>query len=307
MSSDFLSSLSGLFRNSSSKSPKKIFLEGWEVKLNGDQQCYRFLETQAISEELALTSTDALELVFEDNRLVEKYNWQYGDRSKLELDESESAFQYYPVTPNEMYLVNQTDSGFSHLGGELPEGFKLPKFDSKPSFQYLGTLSPQTSGLEWLPFDFNLTVPIYGSFTQLFIDYSDPTSPKVLNESDYLNSDYEDERVKHDSELIFEKVFISSEKLEEMPEILHGIAGILGIPEWIQNPDIPKCPKSGKTMKFVIQLGFGLEVGLQRTNIELPEEGYFADLLGRMNFWADGNLFVFLNPDTKMACYLIQI
>jgi hypothetical protein len=288
---------------------QKVFLEGYEVKLNGDDQCRRFFKTQAISEELVQTSVDALELVFEEGKLTQKFFWSYGDRDEVELTLEEKGMAYIPVVPHDFYIFKTSDTGSSYLGGDLPTNFKLPKFEERPSLQFLGTLSSETVGLEWLPFDLHLAVPIYGNFYRLFMDYSDPLNPKVWNPEEYLETGYEDEWVKHDTKLIFEQKFMETEKMAEMPEIHQGSSaspGHLGIPQWIQGPDIPDCPKTNKTMKFVAQFSYGLDVKLAKTNLDLPTEGYYADLLNRMNFWSDGDLYIFMNPESKMVCYIIQ-
>ncbi len=285
---------------------QKIFLEGSEVRLNGDDQCYRFLKTQAISGPLAKSSADALELVFEDGKLIKKFNWQYEFRDELDIEKDEIGFLYFPVSEHVYFALQKAKQGNSYLGGELPEGFQLPKLDTRPAFQFLGTLSPKTEGLEWLPFDFHLIAPIYGSFLQLFLDYSDPMDPQIWDSESYLNSDYEDNYVKFDTELVYEKQFLKSKKLKKMPDFPEENLGYLGVPHWIQNPHILNCPKTGDLMRFVAQFGCGVDLKLQRTNIELPKDEYYSNLLQRMNFWADGDLYVFLNPNSKMACMIIQ-
>jgi hypothetical protein len=285
---------------------QKIFLEGSEVILNRDEQCVKFLKTQAIPGKLAKTSTDAIELIFEDGKLVKKFNWQFGDRDELELMPEEKGMSYIPVDPHNFFMLHPSKPGYSYLGGEIPIGFHLPKFDSCPSFQFVGTLSPKTQGLNWLPFEFHLAVPIYGSFLTLFMDYSDSLNPSVLEPETYLGTDHEDEWVKCDTELIYEKVYLEAKKLKELPEIFEVAPGYLGVPRWIQNPYIPTCPKTGETMLFVAQFGRGVDLKLKRSNIEIPKDRYYADLLGRMSFWADGDLYVFLNPNSRIACFIIQ-
>ena len=135
---------------------QKIFLQGSEVRLNGDDQCFRFLKTQAISGSLAKSSADALELVFVNGKLIQKFNWQYEDRDQIDIEEDEVNFTYFPAPIHDFFALQKAKNGDSFLGGELPEGFQLPILRACPSFQYLGTLSPKTEGLGWLPFDLDL-------------------------------------------------------------------------------------------------------------------------------------------------------
>lgn len=290
---------------SKSQHQQKIFLEGSEVRLNGDEQCVKILKTQTISKELAETSVSALELVFENGKLKKKFEWSYGDRDEDVLEEDELGMPSINVTPHTFYLIQITDSSASYLGGEVPTGFKVPKYESRPSFQYIGKLSKETDGLNWLPVDLHLVVPLYGSFDQLFIDYSDPLNLVVINEGTYLETEYEDDYVKHDTELVYEKVFIETEISEEIPDG-YGYTGHLGVPKWIQYPAIPTCPKSGNTMKFIAQFKFDLGVNLGRTNIEIPQDEYYSKLLQKMNFASDGDLYVFMDPESMVVCYIIQ-
>lgn len=86
-----------------------------------------------------------------------------------------------------------------------------------------------------------------------------------------------------------------------------GTLGSAGVPNWIQNPAIPRCPKTGAVMRFVCQLNSTGSVGARRHNLDLTNEPestrhYYTE----MNFWCDGNLFVFLHPESRMAAYLLQ-
>mgnify|MGYP005748049069 FL=1 len=285
---------------------QKIYLAGSEVRLNGDERCYNFLNTQAISGTLAKSSVDALELVFENGKLIQKFKWQYEDRDQIDIKEDEVNFTYIPAPIHDFFALQKAKNGDSFLGGEVPEGFQLPRLKACPSFQYIGTLSPKTEGLGWLSFDFHMVAPIHGSFLQLFLDYSDPMCPQIWGSESYLNSDYEDNYVKFDTELIFEKQFLKAKKLKKMPDFFEENPGYLGVPHWIQNPHILNCPKTGEMMKFVAQFGMGVDIKLKRTNIEIPKEGYYAQHLTKMSFWGDGDLYVFLNPNSKMACFIIQ-
>ena len=56
-------------------------------------------------------------------------------------------------------------------------------------------------------------------------------------------------------------------------------------------------------MKFLIQLNGG--VSAKRTNVEPQDEDY-RHYYEELNFWGAGNLFVFFEPTSKVACYLIQ-
>ncbi len=286
---------------------KIIYLIGSEVLLNGDEQSLKFIETQAVEKEVARENVDGLELVFKDTKLVKKYQWMYGERDELSLEESEAYMELkFDPIPHQIYIIEKSETtSESYLGGRIPMGFIIPKFNKKPSFQFLGTLSNATKGLEWLPFDLLLAVPLFGHVDPLFLDYSDPLSPKVLNEDTYLNSDYEDEIVKHDTEIFYKKTFIKTDQTHEIPEFGENL-GIIGVPTWIQYPAIPACPKSGKTMKFICQLNSGIDIPLEFTSLVFDEKLNSRRHILNLNFYIDGDLFLFIEPESKVVCVIIQ-
>lgn len=295
------------FSNPFSKKVTKHFLIGSEVVFNGDSQSYNFLRTQAVEKLFAKEDNDGLELVFKDGLLIEKHQWMYGERDPLELSDEEKSFQLKEeVLPNDIFAIKLSQSkSESFLGGTEEKEFNLPKFSKKPSFQYLGKLSNKTHGFEWLPFDLNLTIPLYGYFNQLFLDYSDKNNPRVVNESEYLNSDYDDKYVNSSSQVIFEKTYISTEKLNEHRE-LEWENGIIGIPKWIQYPAIPTCPKTGEMMKFICQFSYQINVPVFESDLDFNSDSIDKSYYEKMNFGSDGDLFIFMNPNTKIVCYIIQ-
>lgn len=303
----FLGLLSLPNQSCNSVMKKSIYLVGSEVLLNGDEQSQRFIETQVVEKEVARENVDGLELIFKDNKLVKKYQWMYGERDELSLEKGEANMELkFDPIPHPIYVIEKSEStSESYLGGGIPNGFTIPEFNRKPSFQFLGTLSNTTKGLKWLPFDLLLTVPLYGHFDPLFLDYSDPLSPRVINEDAYLNSDYDDEIVKHDSEIVYKKTFIKTDQKDEIPEFGENI-GIIGVPTWIQYPAIPVCPKSGKTMKFVCQLKFGIDIPLESSSLVFDEKSNSASHIMNLNFYVDGDLYLFMDPESKVVCVIIQ-
>ena len=84
--------------------------------------------------------------------------------------------------------------------------------------------------------------------------------------------------------------------------------GFSGMPNWIQGSWMPKCPKTNKPMRFLCQLTSSDKVRTEYTNIEMSKAGddFKQSYFKNMNFWGDGDLFVFFEPESKMACYFIQ-
>jgi hypothetical protein len=191
--------------------------------------------------------------------------------------------------------------GLHQLGGEQPADFQLPAHQLVVPFQYLGYLSAADPALNWLPFNLHLTCPIYLNFLELFVDYTDPQRPVLLQQEALANTDTSfPNDLTPDSEIIFaaqrfDFTPVEALRLQETSQA--------GVPNWIQHPNIPRCPKTGKHLQFVCQLYDGPTT--LRSNVQ-PSQDSHRPYFDRLNFWGDGALFVFFEPTSKVACYYIQ-
>lgn len=287
-----------LFKKQNSKT-KSIFLAGWEVHLNGDQQCENFMATQITSKGIVETLYSGIELVFENDKLVKAFDYEEGNKKERELKVDEIGLEFKEFEENKILQLIEDDDGLHQLGGEIPNGFQLPENNCIVPFQYLGFIDNQDKNFTWLPFKLNLTCPIYLNIGNLFLDYSIPNKPTIINREEVENADtsYEVD-LNQTSEIVFNEMRFSFVEDEEFSGIGHS-----GLPNWIQYPDIPMCPKSGKRMKFLCQLNGG--VTAKRTNVE-PKDEWYRHYYEELNFWGDGDLFVFFEPTSKVACYFIQ-
>jgi hypothetical protein len=288
--------------NRQNKMTKSIFLAGWEVHLNGDQQCENFIVTQITDKKTAQTFFNSLELIFENDKLTKAYQFEnYGELNKTarQLENDEIGLLNKDLEENKIFFLIDDNNGLHQLGGEIPKDFQLPENNCKVPFQYLGFIDNKDIKFSWLPFKVHLTCPIYLNIGFVFLDYSDLSKPLIINREEVENTDTSyDEDLNQNSEIIFnEKRFSFVENGD-----FTG-SNQAGIPNWIQYPDIPMCPKSGKRMKFLCQLNGG--VTAKRTNVEPKNESYIQ-YYEELNFWGDGDLFVFFEPTSKVACYFIQ-
>jgi hypothetical protein len=300
-----MSFLKKIFSGSSDSASKSQYLAGWEVQLDGQEHCNSFIKTQLVDKRTAEKLGTYIELNFDSENLlsnVKLYSEGAQESSghlfdNLKIDEAIGKLKYEDLTPNVPYDYQESNSGLNYLGGEIPSDFKIPKNKCPGSFQYLGKLSQQDQAFNWLPFDINLICPIYLDIDKVWIDYKDPLNPKILNheEIDSTGTAYDD--LKDDSFIIFEQKKFKTSKSSEY--------GITGVPNWIQYPDIPICPESKRTMRFLCQIGDYIDVKVSKTNVH-PEDDWYKQYFEQMNFWSDGDLFVFFEPETKIACYFIQ-
>ncbi len=272
----------------------RIYLAGWDVHLNGDQHCEDFIATQITTKETVEKLYSGIELVFEDDKLIKAYDYDEGKKKERRLTEEEIGLPFKVFPLNHIYQFNEDRRGKHQLGGEPPKGFTLPTCNSVVPFQYLGYINNEDKIFNWLPFKIHLACPIYLNVMNVFMDYSDPLNPTVINTDDLQEADTSHDELDKNSEIVFDSAKFSFVEATEFSTL-----GNAGIPNWIQASDIPTCPKSGKRMKFLCQLHGGVQS--KRTNVDGPG-GYFEE----MNFWGDGGLFVFFEPTSKVACYFIQ-
>ncbi|WP_026631540.1 hypothetical protein [Dyadobacter alkalitolerans] len=281
---------------------KRIFLAGWENFLNGDDQCEKVLATQGVDKKTARKLESSTEFIFVDNRLVSGKLYEYGDVQDREIRKEEEDFVFRDIPTHSVHSLVRSKAGRHQLGGVTPEGFLLPSEHRQIPFQYLGFLR-QEAPFEWLPSDLHLICPIYYDIDKLFLDYTDPTSPKILDHEKYLMLSTSYKELNPESKLSYEPVGIKAAAFDAFAESL----GSCGVPGWIQAPDIPRCPRSNKIMKFVCQLGndTDFDVKVAESNIVLSEPG-MEQYFEKMNFAISGNLYIFFEPETKIACYLVQ-
>lgn len=227
---------------------KRIYLAGTEVILNGNRDCENFIATQ-ITNKATVESIDyGLELVFEHDKLIEAYKYEYGEKQKLSLSGREKGLQYQEFKENKILQMMEDQNGPHQLGGEPPVKFEFPDNDCIVPFQYLGFLSDTDPHFNWLPFTLLLTCPIYLNIGKVFLDYSNPYKPVIINRAEVEKADTSfAEDLNRDSEIVFNAMRFSLSEARSFEEPGHS-----GIPCWIQNPEIPVCPKTGNRMKFLL-------------------------------------------------------
>mgnify|MGYP001626680375 FL=1 len=115
-----------------------------------------------------------------------------------------------------------------------------------------------------LPFDINLICPIFLDIDKVWVDYSNPNQPLVINKEEIDTTSTAYKSLKKDSFIKYNTTHFRMDYTEEFPYVF----GHAGIPEWIQYPDIPRCPKTKETMKFLCQLKSEAGILVNETNID---------------------------------------
>ncbi|GAA4376592.1 hypothetical protein [Hymenobacter koreensis] len=196
----------------------------------------------------------------------------------------------------------RNENGEHQIGGPVPQDFSIPANEFIAGFQYLGYIDNTDPVLAWLPFKVNLIHPIYTDEYAVYLDYTNPESPTIIEPQDTAASTSAFDEIDSNSQIVFEAVKVRAEQNDEIDEFEY--IGICGEPEWLQEAVIPICPKSGKPMRFVCQLGSFSEIRATYSNIEPTPNT--AEYFEKLNFWCDGNLYIFMEPTTRTMCYTMQ-
>jgi hypothetical protein len=285
---------------------KHLYLVGSEYDFYNQEQFINFIVSQNTTIETMKNQYSGMEFVFENDVLTEVIYYEDHAISTRDrkLDQKFFGTPCPEIQVNKIYRFIENPFGKHQLCGELPNDFEFPENDAVVPFQYLGFINNEDSNFAWLPFKVHLTFPIYLNVGEVFMDYSNPQKPEIININDVNieTSSYEQD-LNRESVLVFEAVKGSfTEDISFYDESGNGI-GWSGIPSFFQTPLIPKCPKSGKPMRFLCQLIGGAKIA--RTNVKAKEE-YYQKYYDDLNFWEDGHLYVFIEPDSKVLCYYIR-
>ena len=162
----------------------------------------------------------------------------------------------------------------------------IPERSEKYTVNYYGRVNRRV--INWLPFEeIELFSPEYLRGV-LFIDYKDPLHPKYLNEEVIEKVDYPDKDQEFSIKYFCEMSYrLSDHRNEEKDE---GVLGSTGIPEWIQQPQIPRCPETNRIMKFMIQ-------------IDRHHEWYPSD---EGNYDYEPAVIIFMDPESKIVGVVLQ-
>jgi hypothetical protein len=197
------------------------------------------------------------------------------------------------------YEFRRDENGKHQIGGDVPKDFTMPENQFMTDFQYLGFIDNSDELFSWIPFKVHLVCPIYLDIDKVFLDYSNPQSPVLISPVDPQNvtSAYDD--LDRSSVVIYEPVKVKPKQVESVDEF--NCIGIAGQPAWLQQVSMPRCPKSGRPMKFLCTLmSFG-DIKTRFTNVVSKYPDF-----NQMTFWGDGNLYVFIEPKSNTVCYFIQ-
>ncbi len=205
------------------------------------------------------------------------------------------------MTDNKYFELNE--SGMHHLGGRKPNELIIPEHNFEGGIQYLGYIDKHDACFNWLPESIHLICPIYINWVEVYFDYSNALAPLLINKESYdAESNFEELNI--DSEIIFSKHnFITSDhNLMDLE-----IGNTLNPDEnYVKNSFWPECPISMTKMRFLCRIYGSSKIISNFMNIKFEDEFNKSFFNSLACFGNDGELLVFINPDTKIVCYYIN-
>ncbi|OUJ74124.1 hypothetical protein [Hymenobacter crusticola] len=200
----------------------------------------------------------------------------------------------------------QDNQGLHQLGGDIPFNFKIPENEFLGGFQYLGFINNMDIAFNWLLFPLHLICPIFTDFEYLFLDYENPMAPRLIHPLNTAEISTAYNELTKDSYIIYNEKNFSLKSFKGINgDNEFEVVAIAGKPSWTQSSKAPTCPKSQKKMKFVCQLMSNGPLKAKEKNVT-GHNDYYEELFTNLNFWCDGDLKVFFEPTSKVACYFIQ-
>lgn len=286
---------------------KEIFLTEYlpaYQQFTRDERDY-FFKVHASTESIAKKLSGS-RLVFEDEKMIERWQYNFGQQT---LTDEEKNFEYPEVSPNPVFQGAEREDGVHQTGGKPPRDFKLPVSNCPVPFQYLGYISCHDPIFHWLPFNLHLVFPIYAIVEKVFLDYSNPDQPIIINQQEVDEAENDIDLLDKNFQIEYQQNRIGFHDVGEAKRLDYSETGIAGIPVWQQTPFLPSCPKTGRGMQFVCQLAGGNPTkkhNLSFDGLDDNDREFWESEFDHLHFWGDGNLYVFFEPIAKTACIFIQ-
>ncbi|WNS46318.1 hypothetical protein [Paenibacillus sp. MMS20-IR301] len=199
---------------------------------------------------------------------------------------------------NRIFFLRKSKHGRHRIGGPLPEGYTKPVHpDLKTPFQYIGTIDGTDPKFSWLGADkLHLAFPVNECLSRVFLDYSNPAAPTVINLVNHSDAwfstsgrvrDIEYQQVNYE---VYEDVdAVNFEDLEEM--------NVCGVPVWYNDPVLHRCPRTGRIMRFVCSINSDTENQILNPQFTFPDRRNPDTFL---NFVHPVHLFVFMCPESRI-------
>jgi hypothetical protein len=267
-----------------------------------------FLETQCVDQQTAEESEYYIRLDFKASILASYSIFNGGEvetdsnwLTRLNADSFVGSEFNMEFSEHKHSFLVKTEKGHSFVGGRPVEDLILPVIPKYGVVQYLGFLSNMELGFSWLPESLHIVCPLYHESNKVWMDYSNSKQPEIINSVDIYS--IVDSFIP-ESKIYFKKQCFVFEETKEVNLIRMDTIGNAGIPFWTQYPEIPTCPKTGLTMKFLFSIRHP-SIPTDWHNLKDLDD-YDKKSFDEMDIWGDGELYIFFEPISKIMCCVFQ-
>jgi hypothetical protein len=286
---------------------REIFLAINGVPLDDIDLFDQYVISQVIAEEDAKQLDDYVKLSFDEKGILKDiFIKSFGEiedvaeKKKLLINNGIiNSYKLPNFQINKYFEFYLDDNGINKIGGEPITNFVLPENECPNSFQQIAFINHKDQAFSWLPFDLNIICPIYLGFDKIWLDYSIPLKPSIVN-LDELNNTYSDGILKTNTLVKFEQKSFST-KASSIE--LYGL-GFSGASNSAQGECAPRCLKTNNVMKLVGQFNSSNEIKVTEYELADGFENYH-EYYEQMAFSVDCSLFVFFEPNSKLMCLTI--
>ena len=278
------------------------YLAGCEVYFDDPEQTQRFLQTHAVDYagfEFFKTVNFALELIRTEKGSITCLKHSVGRYVEKKADNVR--LPDIEWQEHKLFFLIKDRHGRHILGVEKPASLELPRHPKlKTCFQYIGCIDGTDPYFDWLNTPkLDILFPVYECNFGIYLDWSAPNRPVILNPETFDPSWWEETMKGHDN-VVFESTKYSSTSEVDLKPFEDAATPdhilVCGVPIWIQYPEIPVCPRTNETMKYVCAVNSDSEIKIkpdsQIKNLPFSNE-YLC-------FGDYGKLFVFYHPDSKI-------
>jgi hypothetical protein len=268
---------------------KTRYLGGWEVYFENKGNTIDFLTTHGVNFEgfqFFKNVQLALEFEIEGNMLIKGYKHRQAEK-KLEWENIKLPLEDW--IEHKVFLLEKDPNGAHRIGGTKPKDLVLSTHPALASpFQYIGTLDCTDPFFNWIDMEkLHIVFPIYELNAGIYLDYSNPTQPKIIEPVEFFDESYEEYLAE------YEQVNFNTTSVLDVNKYMNENALLCGVPLWYQFPHVPKCPISKKPMRFICSIK-------SDKNIKVIDNGELPAREDCLIFGDMSHLMLFYNPDTKI-------
>ncbi len=283
---------------------KSRYIAGWEIDYDDPVELAKILLTQGVDKDgfyMFREMQGSTELVITGEQITEVIKHS---AAGTELRNINCPLPIHDWRDRSAFYLHKDPEGTHTIGGRKPAQFQLPTCDRLQSpFIYFATIDGSDPMFEWMHIDkLHIAYPIYEGCFEVFLDYSEPNAPVVMN-PEIFDYSWIDDNVKGVDRVEYIKQHYKATENFAVKNVEANRDDYLlsGVPLWYQHPHIPTCPRTGKLMSFVTTINSNLYLGLQDSRgIEQLPFGH------HLTFGDHGHLYVFYHPESKVLHLNVQ-